>query len=91
MVIITPDEGNAAEIGKQLLELADSPREVQWVSWPQPGFMVSRELAEKLSKARPAQDQEQEEKPRRRGRLRKQESDKQASTVQDTDNSDKEE
>lgn len=37
VVIISPEPGKTVEIGKRLLELADSPRDVQWVTWPAPG------------------------------------------------------
>lgn len=45
-VIITPDKGEQALIGKVLLELALHPSEVKWVTWPATGFQVSDELFE---------------------------------------------
>lgn len=58
-VIIEPDNGNASEIGRQLLDLAESPYDVQWVSWPVAGFKVPEELAAKLKgvRATPAEAQ----------------------------------
>lgn len=47
-VIIEPDKGKAAEIGRQLLALADNPNDVQWASWPVAGFRVPEELALRL-------------------------------------------
>lgn len=87
-VIIEPDEGMAAKIGRQLLDMADDPFDVRWVSWPQAGFLVPEELAAKLKGARSQPDTEQPaQAPRRRGRPRRQ-----AETpVQDTDNNEKEE
>lgn len=94
-VIVKPDEKNAAEIGQQLLSLADSPNDVQWTSWPTAGFRVPQELAEKLSQLRVSlkleelADSEPEaatQTPRRRGRPRKQ-----AEPVPGTDDNEKEE
>lgn len=45
-VIITPEKGEQALIGKVLLELALHPSEVKWVTWPATGFQVSDELFE---------------------------------------------
>ena len=44
VVIITPEPGMHKEIGQQLLGLADNPRDVQWVTWPQAGFAVPLSL-----------------------------------------------
>lgn len=81
-VIIEPDNGNAAQIGKQLLELADSPYDVQWVTYPVAGFKVPEELAIRLQGVRSLPNTEQpaedpvgaltQDTPRRRaGRPRK--------------------
>lgn len=89
-MIIEPDEGMTKEIGRQLLELADNPHDVQWATWPVTGFKVPVELAAKLKAARQDSGQEQPtdqaEAPRRRGRPRKAEA-----TVRDTDDTEKEE
>jgi hypothetical protein len=77
LVIIVPDKGKDKEIAQQLLELADSPLHVQWVSWPTPGFRVPVELAAKLKGIRDMETVEAEasamEQPtaKRRGRPRK--------------------
>lgn len=44
VVIITPEPGMHKEIGQQLLALADNPRDVQWVTWPQAGYSVPLSL-----------------------------------------------
>ena len=46
VVIITPEPGRHKEIGQRLLELAEHPRDVQWVSWPKAGFAVPLGLFE---------------------------------------------
>jgi hypothetical protein len=43
-VIITPEPGMHKEIGQKLLSLADNPRDVQWVTWPQAGYSIPLEL-----------------------------------------------
>jgi hypothetical protein len=58
-VIITPEKGLHVEIGRQLLELAEDPRQVRWVSWPQAGYKVPVELAEKLKGVRSLPNTEQ--------------------------------
>lgn len=77
VVIISPEPGRQKEIGQQLLALADHPRDVQWVTWPQAGFSVPLELFRRFDgegedEAAPAAE---ESTPRRRrpGRPRKQE------------------
>lgn len=89
-VIIEPDKGMVKEIGKQLLELAGNPSDVQWVSWPKAGYKVSVELADKLKGVRSLPNTEQpggEPAPRRRGRPRKQTE----APVEATDDTEKEE
>lgn len=44
VMIITPEPGRHKEIGQRLLALADSPRDVQWVTWPSAGFAIPVEL-----------------------------------------------
>ncbi len=80
VVIISPEPGKAAEIGRQLLELAEHPRDVQWVSWPAPGgFSVPLELFRRFDTIEPGhidaaeEDAEPAQAPRRRGRPRKHE------------------
>lgn len=90
VVIIEPEEGMTKEIGKQLLELADNPHDVQWATWPVTGFKVPVELAAKLKGVRLRPDTEQPDEqapPRRRGRPRKQVE----TPVDDTDDTEKEE
>lgn len=48
-MIITPEPGRHKEIGQRLLELAEHPRDVQWVSWPKAGFAVPLALFEAFS------------------------------------------
>lgn len=44
-MIVTPEKGMRKEIGQILLALADSPKDVKWVSWPLPGgFEIPMEL-----------------------------------------------
>jgi hypothetical protein len=44
-VIIHPDEPEFLPlIGRELLALADSPYQVEYVMWPKPGFRVPEEL-----------------------------------------------
>lgn len=50
-VIITPEDGKAAEIVRQLLQLADHPSQVRTVSWPSLGFLVPEELFDKFEAA----------------------------------------
>lgn len=71
VVIIKPEAGNQKEIGRRLLELADSPYDVQWVTWPTPGgFQVPLELFNKFDTD--SEDGAESEAPkRRRGRPRK--------------------
>ena len=75
VVIITPEPGKQKEIGQRLLALAGSPRDVQWVTWPQAGYSIPLELFVKFD----ADDIEESEKladeqpRRRRGRPRKEE------------------
>lgn len=44
MVVVTPEPGQHARIGKALLALADDPRDVGWVTYPVAGFAVPEEL-----------------------------------------------
>jgi len=94
VVIIVPEPGKLKEIGQQLLALADSPGDVQWVSWPQAGYRVPAELAGKLKDVRDNysadsvdQGDTVAEPPRRRGRPRK----TVEAPVRDTDDTEKEE
>ena len=72
VVIITPEPGMHKEIGQQLLALADNPRDVQWVTWPQAGYSVPLELFRKFDTIEPGHiDEPAEEAPKRRRRPRK--------------------
>lgn len=44
VVIITPEPGRHKEIGQRLLAMAEHPRDVQWVTYPQAGFSIPLEL-----------------------------------------------
>jgi hypothetical protein len=73
-MIIIPDEGMLSEIAAQLLELAEHPGQVTYVSWPQGGFSVPRELFERFEQARKDSEEQEEESPaprKRAGRPRK--------------------
>ena len=48
-MIITPEPGRAKDIGQKLLAMAEDPRDVQWVTWPQAGFSIPLELFVKFS------------------------------------------
>jgi hypothetical protein len=50
-VVITPEKGQAARIGKILLALASDVKDVQWVSSPVGGFAVPQELFELFEQA----------------------------------------
>lgn len=69
VVIISPGKGKAKEIGKRLLELADSPYDVQWVTWPSAGFSVPLELFNKFDAD--GEDEPESEAPKRRRRRSK--------------------
>lgn len=47
-MIITPEKGRVKEIGQRLLAMADSPYQVQWVTWPKAGFSIPLELFAKF-------------------------------------------
>lgn len=70
-VIITPEDGNAKQIGRKLLALAADPREVQWVTWPTAGFSVSQELFALFDADSQETADDAEETPKRRRRPRK--------------------
>lgn len=82
-VIITPEPGRHKEIGQQLLALADSPRDVQWTTWPTAGYAVPVELFAKfagtqepasggaVTKTPVIEDPPAFVEPKRRGRPRK--------------------
>lgn len=67
-VVITPEKGKAKEIGQKLLELADNPRDVQWVTWPAAGFSVPMELFARFDADGDEPEVEEEAKPKRRRR-----------------------
>lgn len=70
-MIITPEAGNQKEIGKRLLALADSPYDVQWVTWPSAGFSVPLELFRKFDSD--GKDEAETEAPIKRRRRRSKE------------------
>lgn len=87
-VIIVPDKGMAGEIGRQLLAMADSPKDVGWVSWPEAGFHVPKSLADRFHLANQVEasvDQPTDQPVKRRGRPPK------AKPVTGTDEENKEE
>lgn len=52
-VIIHPEPPeNQKAMAKELLELADNFRDVEYVMWPEPGFRVPEDLFAKFLKAR---------------------------------------
>lgn len=62
------------EIGQRLLALADSPFDVQWVTWPQAGFSVPLGLFVKFDADGDEPEAAEAQAPkRRRGRPRKEE------------------
>lgn len=73
-MIISPEPGNARDIGRRLLDLADSPYDVQWVTWPQAGYAVPLELFAKFDADSDSEAGAEETPKRRRGRPRKEES-----------------
>lgn len=67
VVIISPEPGRHKEIGQRLLELAEHPRDVQWVSWPKAGFAVPLELFEAFTADdEPADEPAEAKTPRKR-------------------------
>ena len=71
-MIITPEPGMEKEIGKQLLALAEHPRDVQWVTWPAPGgYSIPLALFMKFD----GDDEAQAEQPKRRRRRSKESTD----------------
>lgn len=49
--MIVPEPENVKAIAKRLLDLADNPMMVEYVMWPEPGFRVPEDLAEKFTKS----------------------------------------
>lgn len=71
-VTIYPEEGNFPRIARMLLDLADHPSQVRYVSHPKAGFEVPEDLYLRFETVmEPAQDSVQEATPKRRGRPRK--------------------
>jgi hypothetical protein len=79
MVTIYPEPGNFPAVARGLLEAADHPRDVSYVSSPQAGFIVPQEVFERFEAAAPSLDEgaQQDQEPmvqapkRRPGRPRK--------------------
>lgn len=71
-VIITPEPGRHKDIGQLLLSLAESPHDVQWVTWPATGYSVPLELFQKFTEATAGtpetESPEAEAEPRKRRR-----------------------
>lgn len=68
-VTIVPEHGELKKIAQQLLALADDRKDVDYVMWPEPGFRVPEELANKfvaLRKEVPATEAEAPVEPVRR-------------------------
>lgn len=59
------------EIGQKLLALADNPRDVQWVTWPQAGYSIPMELFAKFDAD--GEEETAEETPKRRRRAARKE------------------
>lgn len=73
VVIISPEPGMHKEIGQKLLALAEHPRDVQWVTYPETGFSVPWALFHKFDTADEEPAAEEEAPKRRRGRPRREE------------------
>jgi len=74
MVTVYPEPGKFREIAKALLAVADEPRQVQSVTWPQAGFMVPEHVFDRFEAARTDQGDPPEQTgpvKRRPGRPRK--------------------
>lgn len=73
VIIVTPEPGRHAEIGQQLLALADHPYDVKWVTWPTAGYQIPLSLFEKFEQANghPAYEEESAPEPKKRGRPKK--------------------
>jgi hypothetical protein len=78
VVTVYPEPGNFPAVARGLLEAADHPRDVSYVSSPQAGFIVPLEVFERFEAAAPSLDEQapqqaQAEQPpkRRPGRTRK--------------------
>lgn len=50
-VIVHPEDGWMKEVAQELLSLAESPYEVEYVMWPRPGFRVPDYVFEAFEKA----------------------------------------
>ena len=75
VVIVSPEPGKVKEIGQKLLALADSPRDVQWVTWPKAGFSIPLELFAKFDADGEEPEVVEEEAPKRRRRRSKESTD----------------
>lgn len=75
VVIISPEKGKVKEIGKRLLELADHPHQVHWVTYPQAGFQVPLELFVKFDTDGDDEPEAEAEAPKRRRRRNKESTD----------------
>jgi hypothetical protein len=73
-VRIIPEPGELKKIAKELFALADDPRDVEYVSWPQASFKVSEELGARFVASRetaPVEDAPVEPVKRKPGRPKK--------------------
>lgn len=71
-VKIYPEEGNFPAIARALLDAAEHPNQVRYVSHPKAGFEVPEDVFLRFETAmEPAEPQAQEDAPKRRGRPRK--------------------
>ena len=70
VVIISPEPGKNKEIGQRLLALADSPYDVQWVTWPQAGYSIPLELFVKFDTDDEPEAAQEAPLPRRRRRAK---------------------
>lgn len=61
--MIIPEHGELKKIAQQLLALADNPKDVDYVMWPEPGFRVPEELAGKFVAFREGSDKSEAEVP----------------------------
>jgi len=73
IVTVYPEEGNFPAMARALLEAAEDPGQVRYVSHPQAGFMVPVHVLERFEASRGSDESagEAQEAPKRRGRPRK--------------------
>lgn len=71
MVTVYPEEGNFPAVARGLLEAADHPHQVVYVSHPKAGFIVPEEVYDRFHALNDDSPQDKEPRKRRPGRPRK--------------------